>query len=116
MKVLAHFLVLVILIASCKDESTGPEDNICSFVNPHLAQGQGLGLNIPNCSYSDVYVSNVQRISPYGVVSSFNFNISCSSSGKTYTGRIYDVEYSDQWIPVAYKLEINGKNCGRMNM
>ena len=101
---------------ACKDETTGLEDDICSYVNPYLVERPEIGANIPGCGSSNVSVSNVQRIYPYAVISSFNFTISCSSSGKTYSGRVYEVEYSDNWIPTAYKLEINGKNCGRIKM
>ena len=72
--------------------------------------------NIPDCGSSNVSVSNVTRDPAFAVVYSLDFQVTCSSSGKTYSGRIYDVEYSANWLPNAYKLEINGKNCGRMQM
>ncbi len=106
----------VFLYNGCKDDTTALEDNICSFVNPYLVDRPENGANIPGCGTTNVTVSNVQRIQPYAVVYSFDFTISCSSSGKTYSGRVYEVEYSDNWIPIAYKLDINGKNCGRIQM
>jgi hypothetical protein len=109
-------IVSVYLNSSCKKDTTGPEANICSFVNPYLVDRPYMGVNIPDCGSSNVTVSNVQRDYAFGVVYSFDFTVSCSSSGKTYSGRIYEVEYSDKWIAVAYKVEINGKKCGRIQM
>ena len=103
----------ILLRSNCEEDL---EDNICTFVNPDLVGRPESGTNIPGCGFANVSVSNVQRNQPFAVVSSFDFNIHCSGSGKTYSGRVYDIEYAENWIAKAYKLEINGKKCGRMEM
>ena len=111
------FAGIIFYTGGCGDSSTELESDICSFVNPYLVDMRGTGWNPPDdCGESNITVSNANYIQPYHVISSFDFSIQCKGSGKKYTGTIYDVEYSTQWIPIAYKLKINGKDCGRMQM
>ena len=101
------FLILIIinlLFNSCSKEEnpTNIEEDLCSYVSP-------TGYNIPNCSDVSATRSNIQY-DQYGQVISFDFSITCTGSGKTYSGSISDVIYINGEVQ-SYNLIINGKQC-----
>jgi photosystem II stability/assembly factor-like uncharacterized protein len=96
-------IVLLLLCQPCKKNPTeADKGDLCDYISPS-------GYNFPNCSGAEVYMSDI-IYNVYGQRIAWQFKITCSPSGKTYTGRFYDIKYEGDEV-IYYKAEINGQSC-----
>ena len=96
-------ITLLLLNLECKKNPTDADnEELCDYVSAS-------GYSFPNCSSGELTESLIMYNS-VGQRIAWEFKVTCSPSGKTYTGRVYDIKYYGDEI-MYYKVEINGQSC-----
>ncbi len=103
LRVLSFSLIVVLAVAGCSKDTTGPSSNACSEVS---VSPNGVSISCSNVNQSVTGIS----YDNFGRVVAYNYSSTCNTNGKNYTGRA-TFSYNNLGQVTSSTLTVNGATC-----
>lgn len=82
----------LLLLAACGGSSgsspSGPSGGGASSVCSEIVVGGGTNLSVAGCTSTSARIGPIRYVGSSSVVDSYDFDITCTSTGKRYTGTV----------------------------